>query len=391
MLDPLLHGLGAVMLLVACVLATIGLYGMLRRPDIFEQLHAAGLVTGPATILVLLASVATGDARIITSALLVMVFVLITSSLSTHVIAQAAFIRRGPTDDLDQRTHPARGDDPDDEDTEMRPRAMRVLLAYDGSPGARVAADLAAALPWPSGTLLRVAGVEVGGLPPDWADDAPPPADEGAADLVAALRSLASELEPADGRGESVLLEGDPTMAIVEEANALGADLVVVGTRSLGTRSLLESSVAGEIVDRAPCPVLVARRPAVREILLSTDGSDASAAAVDLVASWPIFREAHIRVVSVASEAGDEARGSAGGVSAAETAARHLRDHGRDAIVELAVGTPASGITEAASRTGTDLIIIGSRGRTGLRRTVLGSVTREVLESAQCSVLVINS
>lgn len=37
----------------------IGLYGMLRRPDIFEQLHAAGLITGPAIVLVLLASVPT--------------------------------------------------------------------------------------------------------------------------------------------------------------------------------------------------------------------------------------------------------------------------------------------------------------------------------------------
>ena len=44
-----------------------GLYGLLRMPDIFHQLHPAGLVTGPAVILVLLASAATGSAEIITS------------------------------------------------------------------------------------------------------------------------------------------------------------------------------------------------------------------------------------------------------------------------------------------------------------------------------------
>ena len=78
-------------------LATIGLYGMFRRPTILEQLHAAGLVTGPAVVLVLLAAVATDNAEIITSALLVIGFVLVTSSLSSHVIAEAAY-RRPPTD-----------------------------------------------------------------------------------------------------------------------------------------------------------------------------------------------------------------------------------------------------------------------------------------------------
>ena len=89
-----LDSVGAVCLALGLLLATIGLYGLLRMPDIFYQLHPAGLVTGPAVILVLLASVASGSAEIITSALLVILFVLITSPLSTHAIAQAA--RRRP-------------------------------------------------------------------------------------------------------------------------------------------------------------------------------------------------------------------------------------------------------------------------------------------------------
>jgi multicomponent Na+:H+ antiporter subunit G len=86
---------GVVLLALGLLLATIGLYGLLRMPDIFHQLHPAGLVTGPAVILVLLASAATGSAEIITSAALVILFVLITSPLSTHAIAQAA--RRRPS------------------------------------------------------------------------------------------------------------------------------------------------------------------------------------------------------------------------------------------------------------------------------------------------------
>lgn len=76
------------------LLATIGLYGMLRRRPIFEQLHASGVVMGPAVVLVLVASVATGSAEIITSAVLLGLFVLVTSPLSSHAIAQAAWRRQ---------------------------------------------------------------------------------------------------------------------------------------------------------------------------------------------------------------------------------------------------------------------------------------------------------
>jgi monovalent cation/proton antiporter MnhG/PhaG subunit len=82
--------LGSGLLLLGLTLATIGLFGLLRKPDIFEQLHPAGLITGPAVLLVLLAAVGTGNPEIITSAILVIGFVLITSSLSSHAIAQAA-------------------------------------------------------------------------------------------------------------------------------------------------------------------------------------------------------------------------------------------------------------------------------------------------------------
>ena len=84
------------------LLATIGLYGLLRMPSVFAQLHPAGLVTGPAVLLVLLASIASGSAEIITSAALVLLFVLVTSPLSSHAIAQAAR-RRGHDPETERR------------------------------------------------------------------------------------------------------------------------------------------------------------------------------------------------------------------------------------------------------------------------------------------------
>ncbi len=96
-MGAVVDGLAVVLLGLGLVLATIGLYGMLRMPRIFDQLHAAGIVTGPAVLLVLFASLATGSAEIITSAALVAVFVLITSPLSSHAIAQGA--RQSPDGD----------------------------------------------------------------------------------------------------------------------------------------------------------------------------------------------------------------------------------------------------------------------------------------------------
>ena len=86
----LLHVLGATLLATGLALATIGLYGLLRRPGMFAQLHAGGLITGPAIVVTLLASVASGSVEIITSAAVLILFLLITSPLSTSAIAQAA-------------------------------------------------------------------------------------------------------------------------------------------------------------------------------------------------------------------------------------------------------------------------------------------------------------
>jgi monovalent cation/proton antiporter MnhG/PhaG subunit len=90
MLATLLDIVAIGLLGLGLTLATIGLYGMLRMPDIFHQLHPNGLITGPAVILILLASIATGNAEIITSAALVILFLLILAPMSSHAIANAA-------------------------------------------------------------------------------------------------------------------------------------------------------------------------------------------------------------------------------------------------------------------------------------------------------------
>jgi nucleotide-binding universal stress UspA family protein len=128
--------------------------------------------------------------------------------------------------------------------------------------------------------------------------------------------------------------------------------------------------------------------------MLTTDGSAQSAAAAELVATWPIFDLARIRVVTVTDEPERGAGGHGPRVSPASqrivdaTAAR-LMDAGRDVVTEVLYGRPAERIVETAADRTVDLIVIGSRGRTGLGRTLLGSVAGEVLASAGCSVLIV--
>jgi monovalent cation/proton antiporter MnhG/PhaG subunit len=391
MLQTLAEVLGAVLLLGGLTLATIGLIGMLRRRDIFEQLHAAGLITGAGVILVLLASIATGRMEIVTSAILVIAFVLVTSSLSAHTIALAGLLRYRPA--LPGQTRPAGRDPGSGDDTVVsgQPRPLRILLAHDGSDSAHTAAELVAAVRWPEGTVIRLVAVDVEGLPPVGGEpDAVRRETERTEPLEAGLEAAATPLRDASLMVDTAVLRGDPVLAIVSDARTARADLVVVGTRTLGSRSVLDESVAGEIVDRAPCPVLVARRPAVREILLSTDGSEASAAAADLLERWSVFAPARVRVLAVAARDAQRADPGAAG-RLADRAAERLRTRGYEASGETVEGAPAAAITGFAARTGADLIVIGSRGRTGLTRTVLGSVTREVLTTAECSVLVINA
>jgi multicomponent Na+:H+ antiporter subunit G len=406
MLEGLLGGVGAMLLLAGCALATLGLYGLLLKPDIFEQLHVAGLVTGPGVVLVLLASIGTGSADIVTSAVVVAAFVLVTAPISAHAIAQTAVRRYGEAQSEPTGHRPvarasvptATGPEALDRVADGGARAMRVVVGHDGSAGAELAARLAASIDWPAGTGIRIIRAAAADELPSVdvvsnVDSRLPISDQGFDEP--ALRAAAHLIER-DGIGvEAALVRGDAADVLADEASSFGADLLITGSRRRGfVQSLVGWSAAGEIVDRAPCPVLVARSRELRTVMLTTDGSAQSAAAAELVARWPIFDLARIHVVTVSGET-PPARGLGAGSPAAaaqrtiDAVAAPLMDAGRDVTREVLHGPPGPRIAEEAQARSIDLIVIGSRGRTGLGRTLLGSVAGDVLASASCSVLIV--
>jgi nucleotide-binding universal stress UspA family protein len=62
---------------------------------------------------------------------------------------------------------------------------------------------------------------------------------------------------------------------------------------------------------------------------------------------------------------------------------------GVTASVEVAIGRPARIVTEVAAFRGTDLIVMGTHGRSGFAHLVLGSVAERVVRTAPCAVLTV--
>lgn len=293
---------------------------------------------------------------------------------------------------------------------------MRVLLATDGSASAGVAADLVAGIEWPAGTAIRIVeAIETGaalfGGP--WLAVAIDDAER----LEAELRREAEQaVEQARGRlsrpGLEVVgevLRGRPATTTISDAKDFDANLIVVGSRGHGTiESMLLGSVSAEIVDLAPIPVLIARSQTIKRVVLAWDGSVAARVAADLLTSWPVFRGSSVRVVSVADievpwwtgfpetgtpqalplylEAAAASRRTHDGLAKEMT--EELGAVGIDAVADPHEGDAATQIIAAAQAGNADLIVLGTHGRTGLARLVLGSVARNVLQHATCSVLV---
>lgn len=294
---------------------------------------------------------------------------------------------------------------------------MRVLLATDGSDSAQIALDVVAGLRWPIGSSVRVVraldtGAELFGGP--WPAAAVIQSHEVEARLVieaeADLEDVSARLRGLGLQVDHAILRGRPGDQIVADIRSHRPDLVIVGYRGHSTfERMLLGSVSAEVVDHSPVPVLVARKATLDRVVVAVDGSDVASEAVDAVRSWPFLSGADIRVLSVAPNPVDWWASLAPGIGEdlardfenaralsladhrrfATEAADRLRSAGLDARPEARAGLPADGIVAFATEWDADLLILGSHGRTGLARLILGSVARNVLHHASCSVLII--
>jgi nucleotide-binding universal stress UspA family protein len=234
--------------------------------------------------------------------------------------------------------------------------------------------------------------------------------------LLASLKRFAEDEAGAGVRVEFEIAEGHIATEIVARANALPADLLVVGTHGRsGFERLVLGSVAEKVLRKAGCPVLTVPRgmadvlpvsPVIfRRILCAVDFSDCSMHALHYAMSLAQEADAHLTVINVLELPPDAPRevheNVAGPRSLREYVALAEEDRRarlKDAIPEsmrayctvdtvFAIGKPYREILRVASAEESDLIVIGIHGRGAADLLFFGSTAQHVVRQASCPVL----
>jgi nucleotide-binding universal stress UspA family protein len=203
----------------------------------------------------------------------------------------------------------------------------------------------------------------------------------------------------------SVAIDDDePHVAIVKRAEAWDAHLVVVGHRGgTGLSRILLGSVAERVARLAHCPVLVVRpKRGSKRIVAGTDFSDPALPAVKAACDEARRIGGQVTLVHSIELAALPVEGfgptGAGAWTTAldqldAEATRRLKEIVKTCGVRgehrLTHERPAAALIRIAEVCEADLLVVGTRGRTGITRVLLGSVAEAVVRTAGCSVLVV--
>jgi universal stress protein E len=250
----------------------------------------------------------------------------------------------------------------------------------------------------------RIAGLETG-LGDDFTSALAASSEERLRQQIERLEIGEPDLAGAEVRA------GEPHRAIIEAAQTVGADLIVVGATGSGPLAAeLLGSTADRVLRKATCPVLLVRgelRVPPRRVLAPVDlsmlSADAFRCGLDLLAQLVQGEETNVRAVHALSfmEALALQRRKHREISA-EEAERNSSEELRRFVLENLVGSPfpvdtavLSGeprfeILRELSEHPVDLVMLGTHGRGGLDRLMLGSVASVVARKAPCSVLLIS-
>ncbi|HEY6944663.1 MAG TPA: universal stress protein [Candidatus Acidoferrum sp.] len=288
---------------------------------------------------------------------------------------------------------------------------MRVLIAIDGSKGSEIVLQEALARPWPPGTHFCLVTV----VDPFFFTHAPALFEETKEAADDFLNEAAKKFEAAGWRTDESVVLGNPRRAISKYADDWRANLVLVGSHGLNALERLAlGSTVRAVLRHAKCSVEVVRAPKKeaapggRRILIATDGSEFSNAAVKAVASEPWPKNTEIKVISIPEFAlwlgeypyfqrvrVEELNQSAlDAAKAAVAKAKEILLRARLTVttdVPIDRDAPAKTILEKAKEWGADLIVVGSHGRRGFDRWALGSVSESLAMNAPCSVEVVRA
>jgi nucleotide-binding universal stress UspA family protein len=286
---------------------------------------------------------------------------------------------------------------------------MRTLLAVDGSENANEALRLLKYLSMDHLVLLHALNVPKPAYPmmiPEVAEHLYHEIERHMrADGEGLLNRAVSLLPFHTGPVTRVLRVGSPAEVILKTAEQEKTDLIVMGARGLGPiKERLLGSVSHRILTSAPCAKLIVAGPArtIRQVLLPLESSSDTAAAIQFLQLKPFREPVEVTLLSVlpsihpswgmAALAAEslQKRERENAQLFLQATANQLERGGFSVRSQVLIGTAVESILDQARGRNVDLILMGSRGRHGLSRLVLGSVSHAVLHSAPCPVLVFN-
>ncbi|TAN61437.1 MAG: universal stress protein [Magnetospirillum sp.] len=184
----------------------------------------------------------------------------------------------------------------------------------------------------------------------------------------------------------------DPFEAIVAAAEDENADVIVAGRRGKrGLARFMLGDATAKIIGNAKCSVLVVPKAAQmwqNRLLLATDGSRSSDAAA--VAGIRIAFCCHIPATVLSVEVPKHSpERQAEAARIVERAVAAYTAEGVEVEGVVARGMPTEVVVETAGKSGADIIVMGSHGRTGLGRLLVGSNSLGVIGKVNCPVLVV--
>ncbi|UZK68828.1 universal stress protein [Sphingomonas sp. S1-29] len=206
---------------------------------------------------------------------------------------------------------------------------------------------------------------------------------------------------------KSIVTVGDVDSAVLETADDIGADLIIMGPHRKRIRDVFTGTVVERVLRRAERPLLIAAEPPIapyQKVLLALDFDEASKSAGRAAVALGIFENMDVVVMHAfdTPAAGMLRRSMLGDAvpdyveEERQDAANKMHDlagaiglpSGRRHVVAVN-GTPARTILEAAQGNGAELVVMGANQRKGFECLLIGSVAQDVIRNGMHDILIV--